>query len=143
MNRPAPAPPSAMPHAALSRWAEPLRFALVGLANTGVDFLLFVALHRLAGLDPLVANALAFAAAVANSYVLNKRFTFRDASPFSAGEAVRFALVALGGLAISTLLIAVLGPRLTPEIAKAIAILATFVWNYVVSRRLVFGGSAQ
>ena len=50
---------------------RPLAFAMVGLANTGVDFAVFLALTRLAGVAPLLASAVGFLAGAVHSYFAN------------------------------------------------------------------------
>jgi putative flippase GtrA len=51
-----------------------LRFAAVGATNTLVSWCAYALLFRM-GLHYLLASALAFALGVANSYVLNRRWT--------------------------------------------------------------------
>ena len=65
-----------------------LRFAAVGLANTGIDLavtnLLVLATGAQGGLALLVVSVVACAAATANSYALNRRWTFH--MPHAAGD---------------------------------------------------------
>jgi putative flippase GtrA len=56
--------------------AEFIRFCVVGVLNTAIDFGLFALLTRLVGLDPLIANVLSFTTGAANSFLLNKYWTF-------------------------------------------------------------------
>lgn len=122
-----------------------LRFALVGCLNAALDLAVFAALFYLAAWPALAAHAAGFGVAVVNSYLLNKRWTFRDRS--RAAEAWRrgvlFFLVALGGLGLSSLAIWLAMAWIPALAAKVLAIGVTFVWNYVVSRRVVFRTGAQ
>ena len=52
-----------------------VRFALVGLSNTAVSYVAYLALLR-AGAPYLAAAACAFVAGAANGYALNRRWTF-------------------------------------------------------------------
>lgn len=117
-----------------------LRFAVVGCLNAGIDLAVFAGLFYLAGWPALAAHAAGFSLAVINSYLLNKRWTFQDRS--RAGEAWRraglFFLVALGGLGLSSLAIWLAMAWIPALAAKLLAIGVTFVWNYAISRRLVF-----
>ncbi|MCC6202523.1 MAG: GtrA family protein [Gammaproteobacteria bacterium] len=87
------------------------RFALVGVVNFAVSCLVFaVALRALPALLPAagapvgaLANAFAYLAGMVNSFVLNRRWTFR-AQGAAAPQAVRFAIVNLGCLAAGSLL---------------------------------------
>lgn len=82
--------------------AQFLRFGVVGLLNTGTSYLV---IRLLAGaLDVPLASAIGYAAGVAQSFLLNRIWTFgatRPAGPGRwAGEALRFLIVNLlcGGL---------------------------------------------
>ncbi len=116
---------------------EFLCFGLVGVVNTLIDFGLFVLLYRLLHLDPLLANALAFWVAVSNSYWLNHRWTFAGSQP-SIRAYGRFLLFNAGGLLISSLVILWLGPVLGAELAKLLAIVLAFLWNFTASKLFVF-----
>jgi putative flippase GtrA len=92
-------------------WAHPAaRFALVGLTNIVVSFTVFyLSFHFLpAGLQRLApqaatANVLAWVAGMVNSFILNRSWTFR-ASGNPAPQALRFAVVNMANLGLSTLL---------------------------------------
>ncbi len=56
-----------------------IRYALVGCANTAVDFFLFWLFKRY--MDPTVADALALLLAMTFAYVAHKRFVFRTHQP--------------------------------------------------------------
>ena len=55
---------------------EFIRFCIVGVLNTVIDLGLFALLTRLIGLDPLVAHTISFSTGAANSFLLNKYWTF-------------------------------------------------------------------
>lgn len=87
------------------------KFAVVGCLNfcvsSAVFYLCFNYLPSLNALplsrapDAAVANVLAYAAGMVNSFVLNRLWTFR-ATGSAAVQAVRFALVNLSSIAAST-----------------------------------------
>ena len=52
------------------------RFVLVGLVNTGVDFLLFLFLVRVAGINYLLAQTVSYCFGMVNSFIMNKLWTF-------------------------------------------------------------------
>ena len=113
-------------------------FCIVGGINTFVDVAVFSLLFYGASLPLLVANAFGFCAAVLNSYLLNKKWTYQDASPHSAKRVSAFVLVALSGLAISTLTVWVMAAWVAPLIAKLAACVTSLVWNFVLTRYVVF-----
>ncbi len=84
-----------------SAWSQRLRFGSVGAINFVVDVGLFNLL--LLAIDkPLTAKLVASSTAVASSYVLNRRWTWRHRSgPGSAGSIAAFAAVALLGVGVS------------------------------------------
>jgi len=76
-----------------------LRFALVGVLNTGVHLAVVAALVELASFPPVPSNGLAFVTANAFSFWANSRFTFRTrVEPARYG---RFLVVSLAGLALA------------------------------------------
>jgi putative flippase GtrA len=118
---------------------EFIRFGLVGVINTLVDFAVFVLLYRGTDLDPLLCNGIAFLIAVTNSYILNHHWTFRGSgSTLSFKAYIRFVALNTGGLLIGTLAILLLGDFMPLELAKIIAAGLTLIWNYTCSKLFVF-----
>lgn len=106
------------------------RFAAVGVLNTVIDFGVFYALTQ-AGIWPLAANVISFSAAVINSYILNKYWTFGHKTKPGAKEFRNFAAVTVIGLALSSLTIYALAEAIGVYIAKAASIIITMMWNYI------------
>lgn len=77
------------------------KFALVGVLNTGVDVGIFFLLTHFGTPYPL-AQIISYTCGAANSYLLNKLWTFR-ACGLSYAEMLRFTIVNLASLAISLL----------------------------------------
>ena len=124
----------------LRRIPRPVRFALVGVANTGVDVAVFVALTLGLALPPVAANPLSYAAGMVFSFASNRRLTFAGL-PHRVPPAVqfaRFAAINLGSLVLTTALVHLLTPSLDPVGAKLAAVPVGLAWNYGLSRRLLF-----
>ena len=90
-----------------------LKFACIGVMNTAVDWVVyFLCLYALgfgkfaAGVYP--AHILGFLFGVANSYIFNRRFTFRSYQRFFGPQMLQFLLVSLAGLCMSTAVMYVL-----------------------------------
>lgn len=117
-----------------------LRFAVVGVVNTGVDFGVFALLFYAAGLGLATANVIAFSVAVTNSYFLNKYWSFAGARPSGrpALQYAAFVVVSVLGMAINTGIVVGLALWLPAIIAKAAAAVVTPVWNFLCYRYLVF-----
>ena len=131
-----------------------LQFCLVGLAGAGVDWAVFHALYRGAGLDRLgaaagglAAQALSFLAAVGVNFALNAAWTFRDRRGGARFGA--FLAVCAGGLALRSVAFAAVvralagpggpGPGLpVAHLALAAGIVVASAWNFAGSIRWAF-----
>jgi putative flippase GtrA len=140
-------------------------FALVGVVNTVVDYSVFLVAraaftHSAAAqawlgalsdvcrcgdattLTLVVSNLISWSVAVTGSYMLNSSITFARES----GRQLRlrayaaFVVTGIAGLLANTttLLIAAVVFRLPVWLAKALAILASFVVNFALSHFVVF-----
>ncbi|MGH7218319.1 MAG: GtrA family protein [Candidatus Microsaccharimonas sp.] len=131
----------------LKKHAEKLRFAVVGGANTAIDFAVLFAL-TFAGVDKIVANYASTSVALIFSFFANKSFTFKDKSGNAKKQFVAFLIITLAGLWVLQPIIiwistSALAPHISSEavnlfIAKLIATVASLVWNYLLYSRLVF-----
>jgi putative flippase GtrA len=84
-----------------------VRFALVGFSNTAVDLgvtnLLVVLTAARSEIALLLISVVACSAATCNSYMLNRRFTFRDADGIPVpGSVARFAAIAVLSMVVNT-----------------------------------------
>lgn len=121
-----------------------LRFAAVGLAGFAVDAGL-TELAIAAGAGPFVARVGAIAAAIATTWWLNRRLTWRSEARglAAAGEGARYVAVALAGTAVNygvyAVLLALL-PDLRPALAVAAGSAAAMVVTFLGYQTLVFVG---
>jgi putative flippase GtrA len=128
-----------------------LRFGLVGVANTFVDYaILNLVVFALGVFTPaglVVCNLFSFLGANVNSYVLNKRWTFEDRGHWSKREYLVFLICSLGGLGINCSVIYFLAHGFpNPEwsffvnlnMAKLAATVASMAWNFFSYRVFVF-----
>lgn len=124
-----------------------VRFAVVGVANTAVDFAMFLLLNGL-GFHIVLANIMSTSVALIFSYIANRKYTFNSQSAKLGREVVAFLAVTLFGLwVIQPIIITSTVDRfyeLVPLsdialiLAKALATVATLIWNYLLYSRLVF-----
>ena len=119
------------------------RFGMVGVANTVTDFVLFAFLVQATGMHVAVANVLSYSAGVLQSFTINSAWTFRGSKGSKPHRFVVFCLVNVISLAISTALVWLLSLMIPPLVAKAASAAASFVVNFSLSRRLVFGDWRQ
>jgi len=111
------------------------RFLIVGVLNTLIDMAVFAALLA-AGMLPLVANVLAWAVAVAFSYIANSRWSFERDETLSTTHAVlRFvSLGALISLGVSSGVLAALAGWIGVWPAKILGVILAAILNFFAAR---------
>ena len=124
-----------------------LKYALVGLTGVAVDMGTLALLSGAIGL--MFAKTIASEAAIANNFLWNDVWTFRDvARRQGAGAArltrfIKYNAICSAGIVLSVALLKVqvdwLG--LNPYLANAIAIVAVTLWNFGLSK--TFGWSCR
>jgi len=133
-----------------------LRFALVGISGSVVDFGVFNLLATLLHVSPTIAQAISFTLGVINNFIWNRLWTYPETRSNSVYKQLgQFALVNVFGLAIRTLLFAAIQSPvihlaakyiphiLTPTIvghnvSLALVILVVMLWNYFTNRYWTF-----
>jgi len=128
-----------------------LRFLVVGISSTLIDFTLLTVLKRL-GLSTLVANTISYSAGIVNGFVWNYLWTFAESrSKNFWHQFAQFALISLAGLLLSNglilLLEAPLGKIMShPEMgyipAKVVATGVVVLWNFFANRAWTFNDVA-
>ena len=131
----------------LRKHAEKIRFAIVGGANTALDFLLLFLLV-LTGIDKIAANFVSTGVAFIFSFFVNKSFTFKSTGGNLKKQFALFILITVIALwVIQPLIILGVTALLTPLnwnesvvlfVAKCIATVASLIWNYIFYSRFVF-----
>jgi len=118
-----------------------LRFGVVGVLNTALDFAVFLLLTKKIGMHPAIANVISYCVGLTNSFICNKLWTFGAVAQRThvGKQFAVFAALNLAGLAISTTIVAAL-QFIGPATAKLISIPFVFAWNYWTSRRFVYRG---
>ncbi len=118
-----------------------VKFGIVGAGNTAVDFGLYLLLTRLVRLQYLSAHGFSFVGAVTLSYVLNKRWTFRDERrPVLSRQLAQFLLVSIVGAGLSSLTLfgLVQYGGLPDVVAKLLAIVLVLFWNFFANKHWTF-----
>ena len=116
------------------------RFAVVGVANTAIDLVVFsICLHFLE--VPLVANCVAWFVAVAFSFAANSLWSFeRDRQIKVAHSLFRFvSLGALISLGVSNLSIALLAGPIGVWPAKLIGVVVAAILNFAAAKWSIEG----
>ena len=116
------------------------KFAVVGVVNTLVDFGVFTLLVQVLGCNVYLSQVIGYTCGMLNSYIFNRSWTFRAQSGFFSPALVRFILLNLCMLGLSTLLLGLLlGHFGLPKLlAKAGATGVTLAVSFIVNRLWVF-----
>jgi len=101
-----------------------IKFNVVGIMNTAVDFGVFMILNRYLGLIYAVSQVISYSCGMVNSYFLNKFWTFQKREGFTAIEVTKFILVNLCSLGVSLLVLYILQSKWSWEVLPS-KVLAT------------------
>lgn len=120
-----------------------VKFALIGLFNTAVDFSVYFGLTRTVPFfseRKLLANVFAFLTAVIGAFLLNRTWTFRATSGRAAHQFVKFILVYIVGFLINegTLYAAIMIIGAHDLLGKILGLFINFAWNFLASRFWAF-----
>jgi len=121
-----------------------IKFALVGVLNTLIDFGVYYLLTRYAGLFYIYANIISVTLAITNSYILNRTWTFVSKNKNIGKEVLKFWIVSIIGLILNTLILKALiyfGP--SDLIAKACASIIVLIWNFLANKYWTFSKNDQ
>jgi dolichol-phosphate mannosyltransferase len=121
------------------------KFLVVGSSGVVVNNAALFAFYQIFRLPLVVASALAVSLAIGNNFVLNDAWTFnrgRDAA--ALGRFVRFGVVSLGGLALTTLTLWALVTYLDVQYlaANLIGTGLASASNFVVNVKWTWSGSS-
>ena len=132
----------------IKKHAEKIRFGLVGVVNTAIDFGILLALVRVFGLPTIGANYISTSFALIFSFFANKKFTFKNNDKTQVKQFIVFLSITLVGLWIIQplvisgieLMIAdfIINSSFKLIIAKLLATVASLIWNYLMYRKFVF-----
>lgn len=120
-----------------ARLREIAAFLIVGGLSAAIDAGVFLLLHNLAGVPPVIASAISFMSAFVVNYGGNRRVVFRAQQ--QRGTLWRYIVLVLANLGLSAGLVGLgVAAGLDPVVAKAISIVVIAVVNYVAMRLWVF-----
>lgn len=116
------------------------KFGIVGVANTLIDFGVFMLLHGKIGLAYPVSQVISYSCGMTNSYLWNKFWTFQSKKRVSLGEVAKFVLVNLASLGVALALLALFRGKRAWGAAesKALATLGSLLVNFLGNKLWVF-----
>ena len=121
-----------------------LRFAIIGMIGTLVDFGLLIVFKEVFGFPTLRANILSYSAGIVNNFILNRLWTFSEAREKHVMlQLTQFVVVSLIGLGLNTLIVISLEDLMPFSdmgyiTAKIIATGFVLLWNFIANRLWTF-----
>lgn len=117
-----------------------IKFALVGISSTAIDWGIYLILTRFLGVYYLMAKMLSFSIAVINSYIWNRRWTFRSNDPAKLREFIKFLIIAIIGVVLnsSIMYISVEHLRLNDLYGLFLATIIVMFWNFAANKFYTF-----
>jgi putative flippase GtrA len=116
-----------------------VRYTLIGGSGVAIDFVVFLLLHNLVGMDEQLANALSTTLGIANNFVLNALFTFERRDRLVV-RFLRFYAVGLTGIVFTNLLFLAFtdGLGIDANVVKAASLPLVLALQFVLNRKWSF-----
>ena len=126
-----------------------VKFGIVGVVATIVDYTLLMLLSQVVGIDAVVSAGISYCVSLVLNYLLSMRYVFSHRENLSRSrEFVTFVVLSLIGFGLNELVMW-LGTRalgttgIAVTVTKAIATAIVMVWNFVSRKVWLDGGDAQ
>ncbi|AVQ45733.1 GtrA family protein [Clostridium botulinum] len=118
------------------------RFSIIGVANTGIDFLMFTVFNELVGAGYMISQIVGYSFGIINSFIFNKKWTFKERkiNKKVLYELMQFIVVNLGSLIITVFVMNFLAKNLNINVylAKVIVTIIAQATNFVAYKFIVF-----
>ena len=115
-----------------------MKFGIVGVVATAIDFGVLIALTEWLHMDPVASAAISFTVSVLFNYAASMRFVFQRREDMSrTRELVIFVVLSLVGLAINEALmwLGVNVASLNYVLVKLLATAVVMLWNFLSRKR--------
>jgi len=131
----------------LQKRKDLVRFIIVGILNTSVDFLLLNIILLITSQPIVIANTISTGIAMVLSFTLNKRWSFESKNKKYAREIILFLVVTIiGNWVINNGILFLIDKSLegyinslySSNISKVIATFVSMLWNYFGYKYVVF-----
>jgi|GEM_PF-481319 len=134
-----------------------VKFALVGVSNTAINFGVLNALVAITGISkgwPIyLFESIAFVCALFNSYIWNSHWSFESKNHRTTLEFVEFFLVTFIGSQINSLIVYLIATHVHPilnisqpvwiNVANIVGVLVVMFWNFFGFKMIVFRQQPQ
>lgn len=122
-----------------------IKFGVTGVINTLIDFGVFTLLTSAFAVNMYAAQTAGYVCGMANSYLVNRKWTFNSTNPLFGCELAKFIVVNLITLALSygALFLFADWLGIHQTISKILVTCITMAVNFVLSRLWVFQKGKQ
>lgn len=112
-----------------------IRFGIVGVIATAIDFGVLVVLKELLNIDVMASSAISFCVSVAVNYILSMAFVFESKNQNKVKEFIVFVLLSVGGLCLNQLILWI-GVKLSVYylIVKLFATVIVPIYNFITRK---------
>lgn len=119
-----------------------LKFCVVGVTGTVVDFGLTWICKEKFKIPKFVANAIGFVVAATSNYFLNRWWTWGSTNSQVGVEYTKFFAVSLIGLGLNTLILYILHEKMKVNfwVSKVFATGVVMIWNFLANNFFTFAG---
>lgn len=127
----------------ITKHRQLLLYGFIGVTGATLDFLVFLFLYNILGLNPSIATAISVTVGIVNNFLLNAFFNFKKTDQL-LNRFFTFYAVGFAGLLLSVALIYVLHDviHIDANIAKVISIPIIVVLQYVFNKKYSFNTTA-
>lgn len=125
--------------------AQIMKFGVVGVVATVIDFGIMNLLHYGLGLNILIANTSGFIVSLIFNYVASMKYVFAHKEGMSRREFIIFVVLSVIGLALNDGIVLALnaGLGLEANIAKICATALVMVYNFVTRKIFLEGDETK
>ncbi|WP_258198212.1 GtrA family protein [Priestia megaterium] len=122
-----------------NKWISFIKFALVGVVNTLIDFVVYALLTTI-GVNYILAQWISYSVGILNSYVMNRKWTFERKEKSSKREVISFVILNLITLSLTSFLLTVLYNKwgIPLLISKLLITIASVGINFIGTKLFVF-----
>lgn len=119
-----------------------LRFCVVGVSGTAIDFGLTWLCKEVVKIPKFISNAIGFVVAATSNYILNRIWTWGSTSDQVGVEYTKFFAVSLIGLGLNTLILYLLHKKMHVGfyLSKVFATGVVMLWNFFANNYFTFAG---
>lgn len=115
-----------------------IKFLVVGVASFAIDLGLLALLREVGKVDLWVATPIAFLTSLIFNFFVQKKFTFQSGARAHVSFLKYGALVIFNLVATDVIVNLIAGAGNSYAIGKAVATIATTVWNFLLYKHWIF-----